>query len=260
MDDIRSGKVKAAFFLFFLVLLIVGGYISVVLLTKDKKVDNDREKEVATTKEESYYLDKSYDYIYFTNIENKNNEWNIIYQDVVFNFKSEEAQALAEELNKENKELKDTYTLISDKKLTEEEREKIVYKNEIYEASYRTDTLYTYKNYASLVSTEYQYDCYNGIKNNGIKAYVFDVSTGKLLSKEELLKAYNKNIDDIKDQIREKLELEQKEEGKEQIDITSTLNLIEENYTIYINKAGYLNVSYLVKFGEVDYNDVIILN
>ena len=35
MDDIRSGKVKAAIFLFFIVILIVGGYVSMIMLTRD---------------------------------------------------------------------------------------------------------------------------------------------------------------------------------------------------------------------------------
>ena len=35
MDDIRSGKVKAAIFLFFIVVLIVGGYVSMIMLTRD---------------------------------------------------------------------------------------------------------------------------------------------------------------------------------------------------------------------------------
>ena len=35
MDDIRSGKVKTALFLFFIVILIVGGYVSMIMLTRD---------------------------------------------------------------------------------------------------------------------------------------------------------------------------------------------------------------------------------
>ena len=47
MDDIRSGKVKAAIFLFFIVVLIVGGYVSMIMLTKDMEQDN-KTSEVAS--------------------------------------------------------------------------------------------------------------------------------------------------------------------------------------------------------------------
>ena len=68
MDDIRSGKVKAALFLFFIVILVVGGYIGMVVLTKDTKSVENKDKEVAKTSEkEDIRIDKNKDYIYFDN-------------------------------------------------------------------------------------------------------------------------------------------------------------------------------------------------
>ena len=44
--------------------------------------------------------------------------------------------------------------------------------------------------------------------------------------------------------------------------IEETINRInnETNYALFINKSGFLVISYLVKTTQVDYNDVIIFN
>ncbi len=52
-----------------------------------------------------------------------------------------------------------------------------------------------------------------------------------------------------------------KEEQIEAIDILGTLKNLDnpDNYGLYIDKSGYLTISYLVKTHEIDYNDIIIL-
>lgn len=264
MDDIRNGKIYAAIFVLFLVVLAVGGYFGVYFLTKDTKKVVTKQEIVSKSEESDWRIDKSQDYIYFTNIEKKNTEREIIYQDVVFNFNSDDAKEVSAKLNASMDELKSSFELISEQDLTEEEQNNIIYKeSDVYRALYHDYTRYFYKDYASLVSHNYQYDCTKGVIITGIESYVFNIKNGKLLAKDEILKLYDKNIEDVKIAIKEKLDQEQEiVEEVPQIDIVSTLNLLddENNYALYINKGGYLMVDYLVKNVQEDYNDVIILN
>lgn len=265
MDDIRAGKIYAAVFALFLVIFAVGGYFGVVFLTKDNQSSQSKQEEsVSQEKEIDNRIDKDQDFIYFTNIEKKETEREIIYQDVVFNFDSNDAKEIEEKLNTEMSELKESFLLISNQNLSEEEKEQIIYQDgDVYQASYQNYTRYFYQNYASLVTHLYGYDCFKGAKQENSKSYVFDTETGKLLSKSELLAIYGKTLNDLKDIIKERLEKEQKiVEEIPQIDITSTLNSLddEESYALYINKGGYLVADYLVKSVQEDYNDVIILN
>jgi len=269
MDDIRSGKVKAALFLFFIVILVVGGYIGMVLLTKDSANNSHKQEvankqEVASKENKDIRLDKSKDYIYFENEVIKNETRDISYQDIVFNFDSNDAKTIATFLNSERKELESTYKMISDVELTAEEKENILYKeSDVYAATYNKYTRYFYENYASLVINSYDYHCMTGNKTIKTNAYVFDTSTGNLLSKNNLMAMFDTNLDEIKEKVQEKLEKEQTIiEEIPQIDITATLSSLdnESEYALYINKSGYLVISYFIKNVQDLKQDVIILN
>lgn len=266
MDDIRSGKVKAALFLFFIVVLVVGGYIGMILLTKENNDTPKREVATKNSKDEGQdiRIDNSKDYIYFENEVIKNETRDIIYQDVVFNFDTNDAKTVKTLLNDERKTYEDTYKLIKDVELTEEEKETVLFKeSDIYAATYNKYTTHFYKNYATIISNTYSYHCTTGSKNIKNKAYVFDISTGNLLSNEKLTRDFELNLAKIKEIVKEKLEKEQTIiEGIAQIDITGTLASLddEKNYALYVNKNGYLVISYFIKNVQDDYNDVIILN
>lgn len=263
MNDIRNGKVYAALFMLFLVVLIVGGYFLTVQLTSsDNKSKGDIES--IAEKNEDYKVEQDKDYIYFVNSEQKSVEHEIIYQDIVMNFQGVYAASVASTLNSKMALLKETYKKLSEQDLTDEEQDKVLYKeDDIYSASYLKYTRYFYKNYASLLIDEYDFNCFDGELYRNSISYVFDVTTGDEVSKKELLNTYHKSLEAIKGVIKEKLEKNQTiVEEKEVIDIASTINNLdnEENYALYINKSGFLVISYLVKTTQVDYNDVIILN
>ena len=73
------------------------------------------------------------------------------------------------------------------------------------------------------------------------------------------------NQEEKKNQDTEEEKLPQEETPKEEqieaIDILGTLKNLDnpDNYGLYIDKSGYLTISYLVKTHEIDYNDIIIL-
>lgn len=256
MDDIRRGKIYGALFAFFIVLLIVGGYKATKKLT-----ENEPKKETKTEEKEEKIdlrIDKEKDVIYFENEEVMSEKQEIVYQNAIINLNSDDALSITSNLNNKMSELKKTIKIISGQELDEEELDEIIYKeDDIYSATYEIYTRYFYRNYASLLVDEYDFDCKVGSTYKISTAYVFNTKTGKLLSKKEILNEYKKDIEDIKLTIKEKLESKE-----EEIDVTETLKLLdnEENYALYVNKSGYLCISYLVKTAEKSYNDIIILN
>jgi len=269
VDDTRNGIVYGALFLFFIVILIVGGYVLTVKVTKEDSSDkintnNNEKTEENVVISDKYKIDKTKEYIYFDNIDSKSLEHEIIFQDIIININSNDAKNLETKLNNDMAELRKTYKKISDQELSEEDKERILYKeDDIYSTLFKKYTKYFYKNYTSLLVDSFDYDCYNGSTYKNSISYVFDTNTGKILTKKEILNIYNKNLDNLKLKVEEALESEQTEvEGTNLIDITSTINSFDndDNYALYINKSGFLVVSFLVKTTQIDYNDDIILN
>ena len=266
MDDIRSGKVKAAIFLFFIVVLIVGGYISMIMLTKDTKQDKKTSKVATKNNDEKkdIKINDTEDYIYFDNIVVKNEIRDIMYQDVVFNFDSYDAKTIATFLNSEREANEKTYKTISEVELTEEEQENILFKDsDVYEATYNKYTRYFYKDYATIVNSVFEYNCNEGSKNTGVSAYVFDTRSGSLLSKSKLMEEFDITLDKIKEIVQEKLEKEQTIiEDVPQIDIVNTISSLDDDssYALYVNKSGYLVINYFIKGIQENKLDVIILN
>ena len=266
MDDIRSGKVKAAIFLFFIVVLIVGGYISMIMLTKDTKQDKKTSKVATKNNDEKkdIKINDTEDYIYFDNIVVKNEIRDIMYQDVVFNFDSYDAKTIATFLNSEREANEKTYKTIGEVELTEEEQENILFKDsDVYEATYNKYTRYFYKDYATIVNSVFEYNCNEGSKNTGVSAYVFDTRSGSLLSKSKLMEEFDITLDKIKEIVQEKLEKEQTIiEDVPQIDIVNTISSLDDDssYALYVNKSGYLVINYFIKGIQENKLDVIILN
>lgn len=266
MDDIRSGKIKAAIFLFFIVVLLVGGYIGMILLTEESSKESKKNTEVASkvSNKKDIRLDSTKDYIYFENEILKNESRDIIYRDVVFNFDSNDAKTIASFLNSERESNEKTYKAINEVNLSDEEKETILFKDtDVYAAVYNKYTRYFYKNYATIVNNVLEYNCTIGSKNTGVSAYVFDTNTGSLLSKSKLMEEFDISLDKIKEIIQEKLDKEQSiVEEIPQIDITSTINSLDDDstYALYVNKSGYLVISYFIKTIQEDKLDVIILS
>lgn len=154
--------------------------------------------------------------------------------------------------------------MIREVELTDEEKENILFKDsDVYEAVYNKYTRYFYKNYATIVNNVLEYNCTKGNKNIGVRAYVFDLESGNLLSKSRLMEDFDITLDKIKEKVQEKLEKEQTIlEEIPQIDITSTLSSLDDDssYALYVNKSGYLVINYMVKGMQEDKLDVIILN
>ncbi len=247
MEDSFKSKLGFSFFVLFIMFLLVGGYFLTKYLSSDdfsKKYNNKNTSEI------SYKIDEDKDYIYFINEKTISEKANLIYKDVVINIKGEED--LTESLEKENKENKNTIKYISKENLGNIE---IPYNyDDLYTLYHRNYETYAFDKYVSLVIKDYTYSCYDLLTFKLAKSYVYDIESGKRLSNEELLKKFNKNMDDIINKIREGLNKSQTiDEGKEVIKIDDTLNNFT-NYALYVNDFGKLCITYLVKSVDKDYN------
>ncbi len=262
--EIRRGKIYALIFILFIVFLALGGFF----LTKEL-LENDKDKSAtinnsSATNVKDLRLNKNEDYIYFTSIDNKSLTHEITFQDIFINIDSSDANNVMTKLNNEMQNLKSSFQTLSEAELSEEELEKVIYKeDDIYKTSFRKYTRYFYKDYAGILIEDYNFDCFKGDIFQNSEAYTFDTITGKLLSNGDLLNLYNLSMTKVKEKIVEKLNKSQTViDEEEQIDIAETINRLDniENFALFINKSGFLSLSYLVKSVKGDYNDVIIFN
>ncbi len=272
MNDVRNGKVYAMLFFFFIVFLVVGGFFLTVMLTNDesknKKDDPESKIHEEVAKDESKKIREDKDYIYFLNENIKSSNRDISYKEVAINIDSSDARTIENTINNEVGELEKTYLVLSDQNLSEEEQEKVIYKDDnIYKASYLRFDRYFARDYASLVSLKYDFDCFDGEEFVKAESYVIDINNGTILSNKDILDNYEVTMEDIKVKIRERLENKQTkiEKGEEEVEvilIDETLKALDkdENYTLFIDKGGFLNVTYLVKTIEQDYNDSIVID
>ena len=244
---------KFGFWAFFLIVmaLAVGGYFftNYAVNSSDNKKEENKEDIKKDLK-----IDKQKDYIYFTNEELISEHKEIIYKDVVINLSTQ--TTLTDTLKKENKLYKNTIQYIS--KQDNLNKDIIVYNNDdLYALNFREYKTYEYKNYISLIINDYNYTCFADTTFQKTKSYIFNVSDGSLISEEEILDKYNTSIESIKEDIRNYLITEQTIINEvELIKIEETLNNFD-NYSLYINEYGRLNISYLVKTNEVDYNEIM---
>ncbi len=260
MNDTRKGGVKALLFIFFLSLLTVGGYILTYELTKKETKTSLSELKDENKKFENLKIDPENEYIYYEDVNTISKEHDITYQRVILNINSPDAKNLQSTLNNATEEIESSLKKISETTISEEEEAKIIYKNDdIYETDYHQYTRYFTPEYISLLIEKFHFDCFNGPVYQKSQAYVFDTSTGNLLTNTELLKLHHLTLEKLKVKVQEKLTINNQ---NNEIDITATLNNLdsEDNYGLFINKSGHLTLSYLVKSSQVDYNDSIVLN
>ena len=246
-------KSKLGFFFFFLIVfgLLIGGYFYMDYSLNKKDIPEEKEEII------SYKIDDNKEYIYYINESTLSEGAEIYYKDVVINIKNQEV--LTESLEKENKIYKNNITYLTEEDLKNPEI--ITYNNDnIKYLTFRDYKNYEFGKYISLLISDYNYSCYDGVTFNNSYAYVFDTKDGILLSENELLNMYNLNIDIIKEKVKKFLEEKQTIiDEVEVIKIDETLENLKLN-SIYINEYGKLAISYLVKTSETDYNEITEVN
>jgi len=194
-------------------------------------------------------LDKTKDYIYYTDSEEIVHELDLIYKNVNLNF--QDKQGVAKVLNDETIELKQTLTY--DKTVEDAPYDNLI------SAQYKIYTTFTYDKYISLIVDYYEYHYETLVTAKKSKTYIFDKTTGNLLNSNQLLDDYDLTEENIRTKIANHLADEDIAKEGEVLDIESTLAEITE-LNLFVDKIGRLSITILVKSDQKDYNEVIILN
>ena len=252
----KTNQIKVYFFIFVILVFIFGGFY---LMKKSEKLKNVVDKKVTEVKDTDIRLDKTKDYIYYSDVNVVEGELDIEYKNININF--EDKEGVAAIVNKENEEM-------SKSPVYDETNEEANY-NHLISAKFAKYEIIHYVDYITLVVNKYSFDYKTIITTLGSDVYVFDKTTGKLYNNDELLSKFSvieDNIEfltEIKDAINEKVKtyLNDKnlvsEENK--IDVEKTISN-NTKYNLYVDKLGRLVISILVKAEKSDYNDIIVLS
>lgn len=253
MENRTKNIIMSVMFFLFIVALIIGGYIYVSDLSKT----NNKTNKISEKRKKDYRIDKTKDYIYFENEELISADPEITYSDIVLNVLG--AEIINSTLKEEMNEIRSSVVKLNE--TNREEREPLYSESDIYSAKERVYKLYKNKSYYSVVISNLDFNCYDDFSVNNILGYVIELSTGNILTNENIIEKYNLNVEDIKNKVSAKLVEEQgtNEEGKPIINVEETLNTLFDNYVLYIDNSN-VYISFIVKTNFVNYNESVVLN
>lgn len=239
---------------------IIGGYFLMQYYTKEPTLKKEEPSKPSIDLRE----DKSKDYVYYENGVEVLEEMEIHQDEANFNFTSlkdinaklkEETDALYQEIK---------YTKDLELPTQDENGQEITYQENsqgIYSLKYRNYEDNKYGDYLSLLAEDYEYDIINESNPIKTKAYVIDITSGKLLTEQDLFTKFSTTMDEAKEKIKNSLQNTQILIGSEvTIDIDGTLKGIDENHALWVNKNGKLTITIIVKSSENNYNDDIEIN
>ena len=262
MDEFERGKF--GFFVFFLIVIFLGvvGFYYVTLDKSNK--DNKNKNEVKEISNE-YKLDKSKPFIYVE--EESMLAHDVVYSKATINLNSGVAQEINTLLTTELETIKKDVLLLSKTEIPEG-KEIVHSHDDIYKAAIRDFEVYLYDKYATLVIYDYYHYCTDEYGAKNMRAYTFNVETGKLLSSEDVLNVYGKSLESIKEKIQTHLTRELSELVTSDpalvnfIEISNSLSNLTYNKSLiyYIDVKGKLNASFVVITAENDYNDNVIFD
>ena len=255
MEERNKAIIGSILFVILILTLAIGGYFYTFKNDKHKTKDELKEKTIEANKK-----DDKKDFIYYENERKVSTTLGITYRDVVINLDNKQATAINNEIKKENEKLYKNVKKISETDI-DEEQEKLYDTDDIYSATIREYQTYKYNDYISLIISDSEYNCFKGIYDHtNIQGYIFDVSKNERISDVDIMTKYNTSLSEVKELIEEKLEDDQttKEDGTKNIKIEETLK--ELSYGLYIDENGKLNIKYVVKSNNINYNDSIVID
>lgn len=242
----KTNQIKVYFFIFVILVFIFGGFY---LMKKSEKLKNVVDKKVTEVKDTDIRLDKTKDYIYYSDVNVVEGELDIEYKNININF--EDKDGVAAIVNKENEEM-------SKSPVYDETNEEANY-NHLISAKFAKYEIIHYVDYITLVVNKYSFDYKTIITTLGSDAYVFDKTTGKLYNNDELLSKFSVNKDDINEKVKTYLNDKNLVSEENKIDVEKTISN-NTKYNLYVDKLGRLVISILVKAEKSDYNDIIVLS
>lgn len=242
----KTNQIKVYFFIFVILVFIFGGFY---LMKKSEKLKNVVDKKVTEVKDTDIRLDKTKDYIYYSDVNVVEGELDIEYKNININF--EDKEGVAAIVNKENEEM-------SKSPVYDETNEEANY-NHLISAKFAKYEIIHYVDYITLVVNKYSFDYKTIITTLGSDVYVFDKTTGKLYNNDELLSKFSVNKDDINEKVKTYLNDKNLVSEENKIDVQKTISN-NTKYNLYVDKLGRLVISILVKAEKSDYNDIIVLS
>lgn len=242
----KTNQIKVYFFIFVILVFIFGGFY---LMKKSEKLKNVVDKKVTELKDTDIRLDKTKDYIYYSDVNVVEGELDIEYKNININF--EDKEGVAAIVNKENEEM-------SKSPVYDETNEEANY-NHLISAKFAKYEIIHYVDYITLVVNKYSFDYKTIITTLGSDVYVFDKTSGKLYNNDELLSKFSVNKDDINEKVKTYLNDKNLVSEENKIDVEKTISN-NTKYNLYVDKLGRLVISILVKAEKSDYNDIIVLS
>lgn len=242
----KTNQIKVYFFIFVILVFIFGGFY---LMKKSEKLKNVVDKKVTEVKDTDIRLDKTKDYIYYSDVNVVEGELDIEYKNININF--EDKDGVAAIVNKENEEM-------SKSPVYDETNEEANY-NHLISAKFAKYEIIHYVDYITLVVNKYSFDYKTIITTLGSDVYVFDKTSGKLYNNDELLSKFSVNKDDINEKVKTYLNDKNLVSEENKIDVEKTISN-NTKYNLYVDKLGRLVISILVKAEKSDYNDIIVLS
>lgn len=242
----KTNQIKVYFFIFVILVFIFGGFY---LMKKSEKLKNVVDKKVTEVKDTDIRLDKTKDYIYYSDVNVVEGELDIEYKNININF--EDKEGVAAIVNKENEKM-------SKSPVYDETNEEANY-NHLISAKFAKYEIIHYVDYITLVVNKYSFDYKTIITTLGSDVYVFDKTTGKLYNNDELLSKFSINKDDINEKVKTYLNDKNLVSEENKIDVEQTISN-NTKYNLYVDKLGRLVISILVKAEKSDYNDIIVLS
>lgn len=227
MDKIDKNGTTVFLFIIVLIIIIIGG----IYLIKNNNKSNDN-KEFINNNEKKVIdkINKEQDYICFTNEDIISEEDELVFKDIVFNFESNDAKQVENDLNNKMKEYR--------KSIEKDNDEIIDMKSIDYEIT-------TSKKYISLIARTYEYTNTEEKDNVDNEYYVFDLYDGKLLDNDSIIKKEKIDENKIKEKIKEYIA------DDENINVNKTLS---NDYYLTINKNGKVILNFVVNSNELNYN------
>lgn len=242
----KTNQIKVYFFIFVILVFIFGGFY---LMKKSEKLKNVVDKKVTEVKDTDIRLDKTKDYIYYSDVNVVEGELDIEYKNININF--EDKEGVAAIVNKENEEM-------SKSPVYDETNEEANY-NHLISAKFAKYEIIHYVDYITLVVNKYSFDYKTIITTLGSDVYVFDKTSGKLYNNDELLSKFSINKNDINEKVKTYLNDKNLVIEENKIDVEQTISN-NTKYNLYVDKLGRLVISILVKAEKSDYNDIIVLS
>ena len=215
-------------FLTIVAILLGGG----LYLITHKDIYLKPHEETKQEEKKSIKIDDSKDYIYYTDIEVLDSDNSLEYKTININIDNSEAKAIQDELNS---------NMLNIKASLNKDDEGNIISTDMVSYDYVINS-----KYISLGVTNFSYlQNEEQLTRSIVKHYVFDVTTGKLLTNRDILKKENITDQEVRVKIREYIK------DDEDVDIDATLN---SEYSLSISKDDKVVVNTVVKTSNMDYN------